>query len=145
MKVTVAANLDDAATMLRRRGLEPGGRVQRLFTNEVAKHSDPYIPMQQGLLKNTRIIGADSITYNSPYARMMYYGKVMVDPVIKAAGFLTPQGWRSRKGVKKIVSDREFKYHGAPMRGKLWDKRMWADKKRIIVNNVAVAAGGKPE
>lgn len=145
MKVTVAANLDDAGTMLRKRGLEPGGRVQRLFTNEVAKHSDPYVPMQQGILKNTRIIEADSITYNSPYARMMYYGKVMVDPVTKAAGFMTPQGWRSRKGVKKIISDREFKYHGAPMRGKLWDKRMWADKKRIIVNNVAIAAGGKPE
>lgn len=158
MKVTVASNLDDAAKVLRKRGLEPGGRVQRLFTNEVAKHSDPYVPMQQGILKNTRIIGPDSITYNTPYARNMYYGKVMVDPVTKAAGFLTKDGWRSRKGVKKIVSDREYNYGGNPtgiklfiskllrvatLRGKLWDKRMWADKKRVIVKNVAAAAGGK--
>jgi hypothetical protein len=145
VKVTVVSNLDDAAKVLRKRGLEPGGRVQQLFTNEVAKQSDPYVPMQQGILKNTRIIGPDSITYNTPYARNMYYGKVMVDPVTGAAGFLTKDGWRSRKGVKKIVSDREYNYHGAPMRGKFWDKRMWADKKRVIVNNVAAAAGGKAE
>lgn len=143
MNVTVAVNMPDAAKLLKKRGLDPGGRVQQLFTSEVAKRSDPYVPMQQGILKNTAIIEADRIIYNTPYARNMYYGKVMVDPVTGAAGFLTKDGWRSRKGVKKIVSDREYNYHGAPMRGKLWDKRMWADKKRVIVNNVAAAAGGR--
>ena len=137
MKVTVVSNLDDAATMLRKRGLEPGGRVQRLFTSEVAKHSDPYIPMQQGILKNTRIIGADNITYNSPYARFHYYGKVMVGVKSRSA--------YAKLGEKKVVVDKDLEHHGAPRRGPFWDKRMWADKKRVIVRNVAAAAGGKAE
>lgn len=143
--MNVVINIDDAETMLRRRGLEPGGRVQQMFTVTCAKEMDAYVPMQQGVLKNTRVIGPDSVTYNVPYARMMYYGKVMVDPVTGAAGFLTAEGWRSRKGVRKVPSDREFNYHGAPKRGKLWDKRMWAAKKAKIVNDIANAAGGKAE
>ena len=103
---------------------------------------DPYVPMQTGTLKNRVIIRPTSITYNSPYARVMYYGKVMVDPKTGAAGFLTAKGWRSRRGVAKVVSDREFQYHGGPRRGKLWDKRMWADKKRTILTTVARSVGG---
>ncbi len=148
MKVTVVANMTDAGTMLRKRGLEPGGRVQKIFTSECARHMDPYVPMQSGILKNTRDIEDDGITYRGPYARNMYYGKVMVDPVTKAAGFLTEEGWRSRKGVRKIVSNREYVYHGGggnPARGKLWDVRMWADRGRAILNAIAKAAGGKAE
>lgn len=143
--ITVVANLDNAGTMLRRRGLEPDGRIQKMFTIRCAAEMDQYTPMQQGILKNTKVIGTDSVTYNVPYARVMYYGVVMVDPVTGAAGFMTANGWRSRKGIPKIASNREFKYHGAPKRGKLWDKRMWADKKDKILNDVARAAGGRAE
>lgn len=141
--MNVQVHIDDAGKMLRKRGLEPNGRVQKIFTMECARAMDPYVPFRQGILKNTRIIGIDSVTYNTPYARNMYYGKVMVDPKTGAAGFLTAEGWRSRSGVRKVVSNREYQYHGAPMRGKLWDKRMWADKKTVIIDNVAKAAGGK--
>lgn len=139
----VEANLNDAYKLLKKRGLEPDGRIQQMFTSKVARELNAYVPFETGTLRNTRIIGTDTITYDTPYARNMYYGKVMVDPVTKAAGFLTKDGWRSRKGVKKIVSDREYNYHGAPKRGKLWDKRMWADKKDKIINEIAKAAGGK--
>lgn len=133
----VVTNLDDVSTMLKKRGLEPNGRVQKLFTATCAKEMDPYVPMQQGILKITRQIGVDRVTYNSPYAKFQYYGKVMI-------------GVKSRrvfadKGERKVVTDRDLKYHGAPKRGKLWDKRMWADKKNKILNDVAKAAGGKAE
>lgn len=133
----VVTNLDDVSTMLKKRGLEPNGRVQKLFTTTCAKEMDPYVPMQQGILKITRIIGTDSVTYNSPYAKFQYYGKVMI-------------GVKSRrvfadKGERKVVTGRDLKYHGAPKRGKLWDKRMWADKKNKILNDVAKSAGGKAE
>ena len=49
------------------------------------------------------------------------------------------------KGERKVVTGRDLRYHGAPKRGKLWDKRMWADKKNKILNDVAKAAGGKAE
>lgn len=133
----VVTNLDDVSTMLKKRGLEPNGRVQKLFTATCAKEMDPYIPMQQGILKITRIIGTDSITYNSPYAKFQYYGKVMIG--IKSRRVFAD------KGERKVVTGRDLKYHGAPKRGKLWDKRMWADKKNKILNDVAKSAGGKAE
>lgn len=140
----VAINLDGTETMLCKRGLGSGGYVQKLLASECARHMDPYVPFQQGFLKNdSREIGIDYVKYNAPYARMMYYGKVMVDPATNAAGFLTPAGWRSHPGVKKVPSGRVFKYHGAPVRGPFWDKRMWQDKKSIILKTLAKAAGGR--
>lgn len=125
----VITNLDDVGSMLRKRGLEPSGRVQRLFTNEVARHSDPYVPAQSGILKNTHIItpDGDGIIYNSPYARYQYYGKVMVGR------------------APKQLTDRDITYRGAPKRGAFWDKRMWKDKKSVIMDSIAKAAGGKAE
>ena len=146
MKVTVVANLDNAYAMLKKRGLEPDGKIQKLFTVQCAKEMGPYVPMQQGILKNTRIIGAHSVTYNVPYARVMYYGKVMVDSKTgKGPANIPNVGYRFRKGAKLMATEREFSYHGAPKRGKLWDKRMWADKKMKIIDNVAKAAGGKAQ
>jgi hypothetical protein len=134
-EVNIQVNLDDAYTMLKKRGLEPNGRIQRLFTSECARYMDAYVPFRQGILKNTRIIGIDSVTYNTPYARFQYYGKVMIG-IHSRSPF-------AMKGERKIVTDRDLTYHGAPMRGKMWDKRMWADKKTVIIDNVAKAAGGK--
>lgn len=130
----VVTNLDDVSTMLKKRGLEPNGRVQKLFTATCAKEMDPYVPMQQGILKNTRIIGTDSVTYNSPYAKFQYYGKVMVGVKSRSA--------YAKKGERKVVTDKELQYNGAPKRGKLWDKRMWKDKKSKILNDIAKSAGG---
>ena len=131
----VVTNLDDVGTMLKKRGLEPSGRVQKLFTATCAKEMDPYIPMQQGILKNTRQIGTDKVTYNSPYAKFQYYGKLMLGVETRSA--------YAKKGERKVVTDKDLKYNGAPKRGKLWDKRMWADKKNKILNDVAKSAGGK--
>ncbi len=135
MKVVV--NMNSAAEMLRRRGLEPGGRVQKLFTNECARHMDPYVPMQTGILKNTRDIEDDGVTYRGPYAQFQYYGKVMV-------GVRSRSAW-AKPGERKVVTDKDLTYHGAPMRGPLWDVRMWADRGRAILNAIAKAAGGKAE
>ena len=133
----VVTNLDDVGTMLKKRGLEPSGRVQKLFTATCAKEMDPYIPMQQGILKNTRQIGTDKVTYNSPYAKFQYYGKLMLGVETRSA--------YAKKGERKVVTDKDLKYNGAPKRGKLWDKRMWADKKNKILNDIAKSAGGKAE
>ena len=65
----------------------------------------------------------------------------MVDPVTGAAGFLTADGWRSRKGVRKVVSERKYQYHGALMRGAFWFERMKADKKDQILRGVKKILG----
>jgi hypothetical protein len=139
-EVNIQVNLDDAYTMLKKRGLEPNGDVQQKFTNECARKMDAYVPMSAGAgahMKNPplRVIEKDRIIFNTPYARFQYYGKVMI-------GIYSRSPW-AMSGERKIVTNRDLTYHGAPMRGKMWDKRMWADKKTVIIDNVAKAAGGK--
>lgn len=144
MKINVVSNIN-AGEILRRRGLQAGGPVQRMFTQECANEMDRYVPMQSGTLKNTRFVGPDYVKYNQPYAHYLYTGALYVDPVYKKGCFYDPKTGRvwSRPGVKKIPSDQELTYHGAPMRGKLWDVRMWADNKRKLLNMVAKACGGR--
>ena len=69
---------------------------------------------------------------NVPYARMLYYGKVMVDPETGMAGFLTPNGWRARRGVAKVASSRDIQYDKTrnPRAGPFWDRRLTAAEGR---------------
>jgi hypothetical protein len=109
----------NAQQILNNRGLGHDKRAQKFFTNEVKKFSDPYTPMDSGMLKSNVSISSDSITYSSPYARYQYYGI-------------------SKNG-------KAFNYAGAPMRGGKWDKRMWSDRGSEIVKSVADLVGGKVE
>lgn len=134
MKIKATANISPTGML----GSVGVPNAQKIFAIECARQMDRYVPMQQGVLKNTAIISPDGteITYQTPYARNMYYGMVMVDPLTKKAGFLTADGWKSRKGVKKIVSNREYKYGNGKLRGKLWDVRMWSDRGPVIIKFV---------
>lgn len=140
----VVCNID-VGKVLQRRGLQAGGYVQRLFTMECARAMDRYVPMQSGTLKNTRIVGDNYVKYNQPYAHYQYFGILYVDPVYKKGCFYDPRTGRvwSRPGVAKVPSDRALTYHGAPVRGREWDRRMWADQKTRLLRTIAKACGGK--
>ena len=129
----VVCNID-AGKILRRRGLQPGGPVQRWFTTECARLMDSYVPMQSGPLKDTKYVGYDQVEYRTPYAHYQYRGVLM----------LAPNGscW-ARTGKRKHDSDRELTYHGAPKRGKEWDKRMWADHGKRLTAQAARMCGGR--
>lgn len=127
----------DVGEILQKRGLQPGGPVQQMFTTECAKLMDKYVPMQNGMLKGAKKhIGPDYVEYDGPYAHYQYRGVLM----------LAPNGscW-ARTGERKHDSDRALDYHGAPMRGKEWDRRMWADHKKRLLQKVAAACGGKAQ
>lgn len=49
------------------------GKAQRFFTHEVRRLCDPYVPMREGVLKNTAIENEKSIVYPQVYARRQYY------------------------------------------------------------------------
>lgn len=128
--------MDSVGAILRRRGLETGGRVQRMFTAECARQMDPYVPMQQGTLKNTRFIGPNYVEYKGPYAHYQYVGKLMV-------GVVTGSAYAKSGEPKKYATpSKDMRYHGAPKRGPYWDKRMWVDKGRRITRKTATLAGG---
>lgn len=117
MRIKVDIN---TAKILKSRGLGSDNGVQKYLASEVKRLSDPYVPMQQGMLKNQSTIAADGsqLVYTQPYAHYQYYGKVM-------AG----------RAPKNYTGD-DLTYHGAPMRGPQWEKRMLADKSKQLEQSV---------
>lgn len=126
MKVNIAAHIDSAA-ILRSRGMGTSDAARILLANEVARLADPYVPMEQGTLKNTVQVAPDGshIDYNQPYAHYQHEGREM-------AG----------RAPKHYTGD-DLTYHGAPMRGAHWEKRMMADRGDEIADAVADKVGGK--
>jgi len=115
-------------------GLNDGGATQRFFTNEVMRASDPYTPFDTGVLKNTAQNCGDNIYYNVPYARYVWYGKLMVDPKThKGAFFSEDYGFWSRPNTPKLLTDVDLEYHGGAKRGAYWVNRAWIDNKDSIL------------
>lgn len=146
-------SLNSVEDMLKDLNLEEGGLVQEFFTNEVWRLSDDYVPFDEGFLKNNVSMSLDKskIIYNSPYARYHWYGNLMVDPVYHFGGFMTyedgmPNGFRSRKGVPKILDPNGRAINNwKGIRGPYWTSRMWADRHREIELAVQkfIERGGK--
>lgn len=103
--------------------------AQKFVDSEVLRLSSPYIPFQSGMLEKSGIlgttIGSGKVVWNAPYARYLYYGKVMVGR------------------APKVLTARKLTYHGAPMRGAFWFERMKKDKGKQILDNAALIAGGR--
>lgn len=115
MSVDVKVDIP-TAKILKARGLGSDTGARKHLASEVKRLCDPYVPMQQGALKNNATIAADGsqLIYTQPYAHYQYYGKVM-------AG----------RAPKQYTGD-DLTYHGAPMRGPQWEKRMLADKSKDL-------------
>lgn len=126
----------NAFRMLSTAGLDPQGDAQRFFTGEIMRASDPYTPFDTGVLKNTAQNLGDSIYYNTPYARYMWYGKLMVDPIThKGAFFNENYGFWSRPNTPKVLTDTDLVYHGGGKRGSYWVNRAWIDNKDTIIKS----------
>lgn len=137
MKLTIKRVICDPESVIKRHGLENGGRVTKFMASEVARLCDPYVPVQSGSMKNRRFIGDDYVRYPGPYAHFQYVGKVMI-------GSRSNSPW-ARHGEPKVYTNRSLTYNGAPTRGPEWDKRMMIERGSELVNNVAKYAGGKPK
>lgn len=132
--------------ILKDKGLDAAGDVQRFHTANVLKRIKRYMPFVSGMTYKVTVAQTDIskpyIITDTPYAKYLFYGKVMVDPKINAAGFMTPEGWRSRKGCVKILTSRNLEYTKTknPLAGPRWDealstaegKAMAADLQRYI-------------
>ncbi len=83
--------------LLRARGIEPGGRVQRFVDQESIRYMAPLTPKLNNVLIDSvtlgTVIGSGELVYNDPKARYHYYGKLMVSPTTGSS--------YAKKGEKK--------------------------------------------
>lgn len=128
----IKVDMKPVSSVMKGLGVTARGDVQKFHTANVRRRIQKYMPYRSGATIKTMIIQSPAeepfIHVDVPYARMLYYGKVMVDPQTHAAGFLTENGWKSRKGVKKVVSNRDIVYDRSKnhQAGPLWDRRLIA-------------------
>lgn len=98
-------------------GLEPYGEAHNFFASECRNRmNERYVPKKSGTLRDTSYIDSEcNIHYDQPYARYMYYGKLMVDSETGSS--------YARKGSKKVLTDKDLNYH-EPGTGPYWDNLM---------------------
>ena len=75
-------------------------RAEHVLAEQMEKDTQPFVPMLTGsLTQRTRVVG-NNIIYPGPYARFLYYGKVMVDP--ETGSTYAP------KGGTKVLTDKNL-------------------------------------
>ncbi len=125
--------------LLKNRGLQPMGPVQKFIDQECIRLMVPYTPMRNGVLEKSATIGtkigSGEINQITPYGRYQYYGKLMVSSI-------TGSAW-ARKGEKKVLTDKDLKHDKSkhPKAGPFWFERMKADHKENILNGARKVAG----
>ena len=131
---TATLTMKEANEIIRDKGLAPGGDAQASHTQNVLRRIKKYMAFVSGALYKITQIQTDirkpEIVTDAPQAKYLFHGKVMIDPKINAAGFMTPDGWRSRKGSVKVLTSRDLDYANSrtknPQAGPRWDKALSA-------------------
>lgn len=82
------------------------------IANQMLLDMEPYVPIRKGELRSSGHVRQDSVIYEKPYARLLYYGK-------KRKGFFSE---KQRKfffaNKKKLLSQKP-----KPGTGPRWDKK----------------------
>lgn len=77
MKFNVSFEFKGSGQLLSKRGLDSCGLVQRTIDSDILRLTEPYVPFDTGMLKDSGItatdIGSGVIVYDTPYARRQYY------------------------------------------------------------------------
>lgn len=130
--------LPTAKQLIRKKGLGTNGHVQMFHTQNVLKRIKKYMPYRTGATYKVTVaqtnIAKPEIVTDVPYGKYLYYGKVMVDPKTGVAGFMTPEGWRSRKNCVKVKTARNLQYtrNKNPQAGPFWDRTLSACEGRAM-------------
>lgn len=78
-------------------------RAEHAVAEQAEKDTAPFVPMLTGSLTQRTRVDGNQIVYPGPYARFLYYGKVMVDP--STGSTYAP------KGGTKVVTDRNLVFN----------------------------------
>lgn len=72
---------------------------------QVAKDTEPFVPARTLSLSNRTMVEGSKVIYPGPYARYLYYGKLMVDP--ETGSSFAP------KGGTKVLTDKDLVFSKA--------------------------------
>lgn len=118
-------------TIYRELGLEEQGKVQQFLGKTVADNLKKYVSHKSGVQEKSvkPINNGKQVIINVPYARFQAKGKVMV-------GIKSKSAW-AKRGERKVVINKNLKYHSDRLRGSHPFERMKADKKDSILLQTA--------
>jgi hypothetical protein len=118
-------------TIYRELGLEERGKVQQFLGKTVADNLKKYVSLKSGTQKDSvnPINGGKQVIIKVPYARFQAEGKVMVGVKSRSA--------YARRGERKVVINKNLKYHSSKLRGAHPFERMKADKRDKILMQTA--------
>ncbi len=120
---SVTFTIKAPADILKNKGLDAHGAVQRYIDQSALSYAEPFVPRRSGRLiasgRSATRIGSGVICYGAPYARYQYYGV-------------------SRTG-------KSLRYHGGGSRGSFWFARMKSAYLQKILAGAARIAGGYPD
>lgn len=140
---SISARLDANLSpddILRKFGLEEGGRVQRTIDQKVIDYCQPYVPASpdrtlEFSAQASTDIGSGEVIWNTPYAHYQYMG-IVYGPNIPIIEDGILMGWFSPPGRPKQPTDRELTYDTSqnPLAGSHWFERMKADRLNDILD-----------
>lgn len=78
-------------------------KAEHVVAQQVRKDTTPFVPALTGSLSKRTRVKDNAVIYPGPYARYLYYGKLMVDPE-------TGSSW-AKEGVKKVETDRNLVFN----------------------------------
>lgn len=84
---------------------ESCSRAESIVGQQVIKDTAPFVPALTGSLTIRTRLDGNKIIYPGPYARFLYYGKVMVDP--QTGSTFAP------KGGTKVLTNRDLVFSKA--------------------------------
>lgn len=105
--LTVKVNLNDLGLSTDLVGAAK--QAEHAMAVQAAKDTEPYVPaMTKSLVNRTQVKG-NRIIYPGPYARYLYYGKVMVNALTGKGPMVIPNvGPRYKKGTKLKPTNRDL-------------------------------------
>ena len=101
LKFTVHTDLSGIGPMLR----NASNKAQHAVAIQAQKDTSPYVPALTRSLDQRTRVDENQIIYPGPYARYLYYGKLMVDPATGSS--------YAPKGATKVLTDKNLVFNKA--------------------------------
>lgn len=128
--------------ILKDKGLDPQGDAQMYHTQNCLRRIKKYMPKDTEMFIKTTIaqtnIRQPYIISDTPFAKYLFYGKVM-RPIQKGYGpFMTDEGFRYRKGAILEPTDIPLKYDTTKnaLAGPRWDQRLSAAEGDVLARDL---------